>query len=98
MFWFQEYCLFIQTVQIQVLLSHGLHDRSDLCYGRLSAHLSIHRTDHFFRDRRIFFDLLFKILPGYEKRNDSTDNAAQNKIQDREPKITHSNTLFLKQA
>ena len=64
----------------QVLLSHGLHDRTDLCLRRLSAHLRIHRTDHLFIDRWILFQLLFKTFSGEEIRSDCTDKSTDHEI------------------
>ena len=62
-----------------LLLSHGTHNLADLCLARLAAHLQEHCPDHLFRYRRIFSNLLFKILLGEIIADQRPDNTAGNK-------------------
>ncbi len=67
---------FSKAFSCLLLLLHRAHNRFDLRFAGLSAHLHEHCPDHLLRDRRILLQLLLEILSREIEADQRADGTA----------------------
>src|SRR5690554_5845949 len=71
---FRVFNSFLFIFTFRFVFIHVLHYLTNLCLTWFSSHRHIHRANHIFINRWIFFELLFKIPPGDEKSCNTANN------------------------